>query len=300
MTVRSDIYVVLAFALFLLLPGCGSDEKKLALDAVKADKLGKRLQEVELTESKKGVWDIKGTTKSGVECTGTVEKPSNAGDAWPVSLQCKKKKTDKRTEDPSKGLFAKCEGGDDTACKSLYELGKERDDEREYETALKYFELACGKQIDEACSMACKYHFGERMQAGDIKKNYEKAQESCQKACDANLDQGCTTLSIVLQHEGKTEEALKKLIKACEDASNGEACMGAGMIVRISSPERAADPDRAIQYHRKGCGHRWPDACLAWGHALKKRGKKGDDKDAMRAFNKGCVLGNKEACSIAN
>ena len=278
--------------------GCGSDDQKVAMKAVKADKRGGLLQDVELTQAKDGVWDIKGTLKNGAACTGKVEKPQNSNDKWPVEITCAKQK--KQKKDPTEGAFANCEGGDNAACEKIYELGKTNDDERDdFEAALTYFELACSKQIDEACGMACIYHHGERKGVG-IAQDLKKATEYCKLACDANVDGGCTTLSVILEKEGKTEEALAVAKKACDEARDGEACMRAGMIVRISSPERAADPDLAITYHRRGCGHGWPDACVSWGDALKKRGNKGDAKEASRAYDRGCQLGDKEACTSAN
>jgi len=298
MTVIRTNIVLLALAMLVTTQGCGTDDQKVAMKAVKADKLGGRLQDVALSQAKEGVWDIKGKNKAGAECTGTVEKPKNANDPWPVTVKCPKSK--KKKEDPTGGAFAGCEAGDNAACEKLHELGMTNDKERDdFEAALTYFELACSKQIDDACGMACVYHHGERKGVG-IAQDLTKAVDYCKQACDANVDGGCTTLSVILEKEGKTEEALKVAKKACEEARDGEACMRAGMIVRISSPERAANPDLAIEFHRKGCSHSWPDACVAWGDALKKRGNKGDDREASRAYDRGCQLGDKEACTSAN
>ena len=298
MTMKSAKYVVLVTGFLFMFQGCGTDDQKVAMKAVKADKMGGALEGVELTQAKDGVWDIKGKLKNGAECTGKVEKPSNANDKWPVTITCPKKK--KKKQDPTGGAFASCEGGDNAACEKIYELGKTNDKDRDdFEAALTYFELACNQQVDDACGMACIYHHGER-QAFDIKKDLKKATTFCKQACDANIDGGCTTLSIILEKEGKTEEALTVAKKACEEAQDGEACMRTGMIVRISSPERAADPDLAIDFHRKGCGYSWPAACVAQGDALKKRGNKGDSKDAARAYGRGCDLGDKDACKLAN
>ncbi len=298
MTMKNAKYIVLVTGLLFMTQGCGSDDQKVAMKAVKADKLGGVLEDIELSQAKDGVWDLKGKLKNGAACTGTVEKPTNANDKWPVKITCLKKK--KKKADPTEGALASCEGGDNAACEKIFELGKSNDTERvEFAESLNYFELACNKQIDEACGMACIYHHGER-QAFDIKKDLKKATQFCKQACDANIDGGCTTLSVILEKEGKTEEALTVAKKACEEARDGEACMRAGMIVRISSPERAADPDLAIEFHRKGCGYNWPAACVAQGDALKKRGNKGDAKDAVRAYSRGCEQGDKEACKSAN
>ena len=291
-------FVIGCFGLMLACGSSGANDEKAAMDAVRNSKRGGFLQDITLTKSGDGSWKIEGKLKSNnaVVCTGTVKKSEKPDQPWPVDITCPRAEK----ADPTNGAFAKCESGDADACSELFKLGKTHDETRDdFETALSYFELACSKQHDDACAMACVYHHGEREAVG-IAKNLKKAIAPCNHACDANADGGCTTLSLILEKEGKTEEALAVAKKACDEARDGQSCMRAGMITRISSPTRAADPDLALEYHRKGCGHNWSAACMAWGDALRKRGKKGDAKDATRAYSKGCNLGDKQACSMAN
>jgi hypothetical protein len=292
--------VLIAFCWVISAQGCGDDSGK-ALKAVKADKLGGKLQEHKLTkvEGKDGAWTFTGKLDNGAECKGTVSKPTDANAKWPVTVECPKVK--KKVVDPTDGAFAACTGGDNASCEKIFELGKANDDDKgDFEDSLRYFELACSKDIDTACGMACVYFRGERAGVG-IKEDTDKAIATCTKACDANVEGACTLLGRTLQDKKKDKAgALKVFEKACDSQKDGDACHRYGQIIRYATATRAADPVSAMDYYDRGCRHGWSGACKFLGDDLKARAGKGDKNRAQRAYSRACELGDKDACSLTD
>lgn len=98
-----------------------------------------------------------------------------------------------------------------------------------------------------------------------------------------------------LAFAGKYKEALNNFVNRCEK-NDGWACGEAGYFYEKGWGANK-NHNLAINYYKKGCKSNDSDSCTMLGYEAHK---KGNNKEAKKLLQKGCKLGNKNACKYAN
>jgi len=95
---------------------------------------------------------------------------------------------------------------------------------------------------------------------------------------------------------GKYKAALANFTKRCSN-DDGYACGMVGYFYDKGFGTIQKNQKLAIQYYKKGCYLKDADSCTLLGY---KAYKKGNKQEAKKLLDKGCKLGNKDACKYKN
>ena len=230
-----------------------------------------------------------------------------------------------------------CDSGYAKACSRLGAILLKSSRKEETLRGVELIKKSCNfGEIYGCVSLAELYIKGFSQNGATIEKDQAKAKLIFTDACSQKVEVGCFQLAKIYDDEGREQEALKAYEKACEYL-HGDSCgiLGArhfaGKGVEQSAQnavpffEKACaqghkisciqmadfyfkgeegierDSTLALERYKQACGLNSSRSCLLAGKIIQEEAtdKKEGFRESVSFFEKGCELGNREACSEA-
>ena len=184
-----------------------------------------------------------------------------------------------------------------------------------FDTMMIFYTKACNGGNYDACNNLAFYQYSTREERKKDKEEQKAQQEKTDRtlelyaqSCKAGNRDACQNLGVIytdnLDDKNKNgqsanlSQAQNYYSRSCT-MGDSVACFNLG-VLRYNYAKSAADYAQAVHYFNQSCDNDYHAACLNLG-IMYERGLTNDAKqdisDALQFYNKGCILGNANACS---
>jgi TPR repeat protein len=186
-------------------------------------------------------------------------------------------------------LKKQCEGGDLQWCTNLGVLHEDGfiGAGKDPAAAAAVYKKACDQQMGEWCVNLALLEVDGR----GVPADQAGGKARLEKTCAAKIPLGCAALGRMLIDNGEGQRGLELLDHACDDGEV-QACAGMGGFLGLGD-KVPRDVKRANAAEERACLLGSSSGCLLSGAGLREEGK---DAEALPWFQRGCDIGDGEAC----